>query len=60
MSCIRIDACKAKRGYGGIGLELQSSLNTLAWSQMSVIFLLLLGTVILSEWDSAKVRHTII
>lgn len=47
-------------GAGGIGLQLQSSLNTLAWSQVSVIFALILATVILSEWVSAKVRHAII
>ena len=47
-------------GAGGIGLQLQSSLNVLAWSQVSVIFALILGTVIISEWVSAKVRHAII
>lgn len=47
-------------GAGGIGLQLQSSLNTLAWSQVSLIFLVILVTVILSEWVSAKVRTTII
>ncbi|MET0170541.1 MAG: phosphonate ABC transporter, permease protein PhnE [Aliihoeflea sp.] len=47
-------------GAGGIGLQLQSSLNVLAWSQVSVIFALILGTVVISEWVSAKVRHAII
>lgn len=47
-------------GAGGIGLQLQSSLNTLAWSQVSVIFILILATVVVSEWVSAKVRHAII
>lgn len=47
-------------GAGGIGLPLQSSLNTLAWSQVSVIFALILVTVVVSEWVSAKVRHAII
>ena len=47
-------------GAGGIGLQLQSSLNTLAWSQVSVIFALILVTVIVSEWVSARVRHAII
>lgn len=47
-------------GAGGIGLQLQSSLNTLAWSQVTVIFALILVTVVLSEWVSAKVRHAII
>ena len=47
-------------GAGGIGLQLQSSLNTLAWSQVTVIFALILATVLISEWVSAKVRHAII
>lgn len=44
-------------GAGGLGLQLQSSLNTLAWNQVTVIFLIILVTVIASEWVSAKVRH---
>ncbi len=47
-------------GAGGIGLQLQASLNTLAWPQVTMIFLVILGTVVLSEWVSAKVRHAII
>lgn len=47
-------------GAGGIGLQLQSSLNILAWSQVTVIFALILATVLVSEWASAKVRHAII
>ncbi|MDR9455616.1 MAG: phosphonate ABC transporter, permease protein PhnE [Spiribacter sp.] len=47
-------------GAGGIGLKLQGSLNTLAWGQVSVILLLILATVIISEWVSAKMRHAII
>jgi phosphonate transport system permease protein len=47
-------------GAGGIGLELSHSLNTLAWPQVCLIFIVILGTVILSEWISAKVRHAII
>ena len=47
-------------GAGGIGLQLQSSLNVLAWSQVTVIFALILGTVILSEWVSSRVRRAII
>ena len=47
-------------GAGGIGLKLQASLNTLAWSQVTVILLLILATVVLSEWVSAKMRHAII
>ncbi len=47
-------------GAGGIGLKLQGSLNTLAWGQVSVILLLILATVVVSEWISAKMRHAII
>lgn len=47
-------------GAGGIGLQLQSSLNILAWSQVSLIFLVILVTVIVSEWVSARVRAAII
>jgi len=47
-------------GAGGIGLQLQSSLNVLAWSQVTVIFVLILATVVISEWVSSTVRKTII
>ncbi|WP_368415918.1 phosphonate ABC transporter, permease protein PhnE [Falsiroseomonas sp.] len=47
-------------GAGGIGMQLQSSINVLAWPQVTMIFLLILGTVLVSEWLSARVRHAII
>lgn len=47
-------------GAGGIGLQLDGSISTLAWTQVSLILLCILATVILSEWVSAKVRHAII
>ncbi|MCR9257834.1 MAG: phosphonate ABC transporter, permease protein PhnE [Alphaproteobacteria bacterium] len=47
-------------GAGGIGLQLDSSISSLAWTQVSLILLVILATVILSEWVSAKVRHAII
>jgi phosphonate transport system permease protein len=47
-------------GAGGIGLKLQASLNVLAWPQVTVILLLVLATVVLSEWVSARMRHAII
>lgn len=47
-------------GAGGIGLELNGSINTLAWTQVSTILLVILVTVIISEWVSAKVRGAII
>jgi phosphonate transport system permease protein len=47
-------------GAGGIGLQLQASLNTLAWPQVSLILLVIFVAVIISEWVSAKVRGAII
>lgn len=47
-------------GAGGIGLQLDASISTLAWTQVSLILLSILATVIISEWVSAKVRHAII
>lgn len=47
-------------GAGGIGMQLQASINTLAWPQVTMILLLILGTVVVSEWLSARVRHAII
>jgi phosphonate transport system permease protein len=46
-------------GAGGIGLQLQSSLNMLAWPQITLIFIVILATVVVSEWVSAKVREAI-
>jgi phosphonate transport system permease protein len=47
-------------GAGGLGLALDASLNTLAWPQVSVILLMILGTVVVSEWVTARVRRAII
>src|SRR3546814_12520892 len=47
-------------GAGGIGLQLNASINLLAWTQVSVILLVIIATVVVSEWVSAKVRHAII
>ena len=47
-------------GAGGIGLQLDASISTLAWTQVSLILLVILATVIVSEWVSARVRHAII
>ncbi len=47
-------------GAGGIGLQLQGSLNILAWPQVSLILVVILVAVILGEWISAKVRAAII
>ena len=47
-------------GAGGIGLQMNAAINNLAWGQVSTVFVLIFGTVILSEWVSAKVRHAVI
>ena len=57
---IRESAILGLVGAGGIGLKLNASLSTLAWSQISVILLLILGTVVVSEWVSSKMRQAII
>lgn len=47
-------------GAGGIGLQLQSSLARLAWAEVTVIFIVIFVTVVVSEWVSARVRAAII
>ncbi len=47
-------------GAGGIGLPLNGAITTLSWTNVSLILLVIIGTVIVSEWVSAKVRHAII
>ena len=57
---IRESAILGLVGAGGIGSQLQASLNVLAWPQVMLIILVILVTVVVSEWVSAKVRHAII
>ena len=47
-------------GAGGIGLQLQASVNVLAWNQVTTIFIIIFATVLASEWVSARVRHAVI
>ncbi len=47
-------------GAGGLGLALESSLNVLAWPQVTVILIMILATVVVSEWIAARVRKAII
>jgi phosphonate transport system permease protein len=47
-------------GAGGIGLELNAAITQLYWTQVSLILLVIIATVIVGEWVSAKVRHAII
>ena len=57
---IRESAVLGLVGAGGIGLQLNASINTVTWTQVSVILIVILATVVVSEWVSAKVRHAII
>ena len=47
-------------GAGGIGLPLNAAITMLAWTQVSLILLIIFATVVVSEWVSAKMRHSII
>lgn len=47
-------------GAGGLGLALEASLNTLAWPQVTLILIMILATVLISEWITARVRRAII
>lgn len=47
-------------GAGGIGLNLESSMSTLAWPQVLLVLLVIFATVVVSEWISARIRHAII
>ena len=46
-------------GAGGIGLYLNASINTFAWTQVAVILIAILVIVIISEAVSAHVRARI-
>lgn len=46
-------------GAGGIGRPLEASLNTLAWPQVTLILVVILATVVASEWLSARIRHAV-
>jgi phosphonate transport system permease protein len=47
-------------GAGGIGLQLDASINTLRWNQVSMILLVIFVSVFISEWISAKARQALI
>lgn len=57
---IRESAILGLVGAGGIGLYLSSSLNILAWPQVTLIIIIILATVVVSEYISAKVRKILI
>jgi phosphonate transport system permease protein len=47
-------------GAGGIGVKLEAALNTLAWPKVTMLLLVILVTVVVSEWVTAKVRERLI
>ena len=47
-------------GAGGIGVKLESALGTLAWPKVTMLLLVILATVVLSEWITAQVRQRLI
>jgi phosphonate transport system permease protein len=46
-------------GAGGIGLQLNASMQSLSWSRVSLILLAILATVVISEAVSARARAAI-
>ncbi len=46
-------------GAGGIGLELNASINALEWSRVSLILLLIFFAVVAAETVSARVRKAV-
>ena len=57
---IRESAVLGSVGAGGIGLQLNASVSQLAWPQVTLILVAILGAVVVSEYVSAKVRAAIV
>ena len=47
-------------GAGGIGVKLESALGSLAWPEVTMLLIVILATVVVSEWVTAKVRQKLI
>ncbi len=47
-------------GAGGIGVKLESALSVLAWPKVTMLVLVILLTVVVSEWVTAQVRQRLI
>jgi phosphonate transport system permease protein len=47
-------------GAGGIGVKLEGALATLAWPKVTMLLILILVTVLFSEWISARCRQALI
>ncbi|MDZ7590538.1 MAG: phosphonate ABC transporter, permease protein PhnE [Rubrivivax sp.] len=57
---IRESAVLGLVGAGGIGVKLEAALGTLAWPRVTMLLILILATVAVSEWVSARVRQHLI
>ncbi len=47
-------------GAGGIGVKLEAALGTLAWPKVTTLLIVILATVVVSEWITARVREKLI
>jgi phosphonate transport system permease protein len=47
-------------GAGGLGVKLESALSTLAWPKVTMLLIVILATVAVSEWITATVRKKLI
>lgn len=47
-------------GAGGIGVQLESALGSLAWPRVTMLLIAILATVVVSEWVTAQVRRKLI
>jgi phosphonate transport system permease protein len=47
-------------GAGGIGVKLESALSSLSWPSVSTLLIVILATVVVSEWVTALVRKKLI
>ena len=52
--------CSAWSAPAASASQLNAAITQLYWTQVSLMLLVIIGTVIVSEWVSAKVRHAII
>jgi len=47
-------------GAGGIGLKLEAALGVLAWPKVTLLLIVILATVVVSEWITSAVRKRLI
>ena len=47
-------------GAGGIGVKLESALSSLSWPSVTTLLIVILATVVVSEWVTALVRKKLI